>query len=144
MRSRVLIVVSLFLASPLSAGLVKPETRCGSPIPRESVKVLDVTELPPDKVAAFVREQVGGDYEIVKQEEVQASTVFGRAWKKAEKEAASLGCPFVVLLGSWREVTGFWKPDPSAAGPITPLKKDTATVLYLMALDETDAKAGGL
>lgn len=141
MRSRVLIVASLFIASPLAAGLVKPDLRCGSPIPRESVKVLDVSELPSDRVSAFVREQVGGDFEVVKEEEVQAGTVFGRAWRKAEKQAAALGCPFVVVLGSWREVTGLWK-DPNAAGPATPVTKDTATVLYLKPSVELGIQAG--
>jgi hypothetical protein len=134
--SKVTFAVLLLIALPLSAEIVKPNLRCGSPIPREGVKVLDVTELPPDKVGIFVREQVGGNFEIVKEEEVQAGTVFGRAWKKAEKQAAALGCPFVILLGSRREITGYWKPDPFAPGPATtPVTKDTAMVLYVMPSD---------
>ena len=136
MRGRVLIAMPLFIASALSARLVKPNLRCGDPIPRESVKVLDVRELPSDKVGDFVEEQVGGRFTIVKEEKVQASTIFGRAWKKAEKQAAALGCPFVVVVGSGRQVTGLWKPDPDAAGPGTPISKDTATVLYLKPSDE--------
>ncbi|HYH46161.1 MAG TPA: hypothetical protein VEG34_10785 [Thermoanaerobaculia bacterium] len=144
MRSPLLVAASLLLfAPPLTAGIVKPDFRCGPPLPRESVKVLDVTELPDHQLADFVREQVGGDFEIVKREEVQASTVFGRAWKKAEKQAAALGCPFVVLLGSWQEVTGYWKPDPSAPGVGAPLRKDTAQVMYLKPVPAAETATNG-
>lgn len=142
MCRKVVFAASLLIASSLSAGIVKPDLRCGNPIPRESVKVLDVTELPPYKAGDFVREQVGGDYEIVKEEEVQAGTIFGRAWKKAEKQAAALGCPFVILVGSRREFTGYWKADPDAAGPGTPMTKDTATVLYVMPAGGSDIETG--
>lgn len=132
MRNRTLILLSLLMASPLAADQARPDLRCGNPITRESVKVLDVSKVPSDKVEAFVREQVGGDFEVVKKEAIQAKSNFGRAWKKAEKQAASLGCPFVVVMDSEREVTGLSRlPNSEAAEAGASTTQDTATVLYL-------------
>ena len=132
MRSRTLIALSMLIASPLAANPVEQAARCGNPVPRESVRVLDVSELPSDEVEDFVREQVGGDFEVVRKEAVQAKSNFGRAWKKAEKQAASLGCPFVIVVDSTREVTGVLRMPNSEASELgAPHTQDTATVLYL-------------
>jgi hypothetical protein len=130
MSIKALIAVSLFLASPLAAGQSEADPRCGSSIPRKSVKVLDASELSSDKASTFVREQVGGDFEIVRREKLQANTAYGRVSKKAGKKAAALGCPFAVVVSSWREDAAL-RTDPGAEHPQTPETRDTATILYL-------------
>lgn len=144
MSIKALIAVSLFIASPLAAAQAEADPRCGSSIPRKSVKVLDASELPSDKVSPFVREQVGGDFEVVRQEKLQASTAYGQASKKAAKRAATLGCPFVVVVRSWREDAPL-RTDPGAEHPQTPETRDTATILYLMPrLSRADAGLRGV
>jgi hypothetical protein len=115
----------LLLALPVRADLIKPEARCGPPISRDSVQTLDISELPPEAGEAEVRRRFG-PVAVVRSKTVQARTAFGRAWKRAEQEAADLGCPFVVLLGRERVTTG-----GSIIGTaILPAKRDSVSVLY--------------
>lgn len=118
----------LFLLSfPASAKLIKPEARCGPAIPRESVTVLDISELPEEAGREQVRTQLG-EITPVRTQVVEAQTTVGRAWKRAEKLAAELGCPYVVVVRTWEETTGYkyneWlKTD-------VPLKKERAEVWF--------------
>jgi hypothetical protein len=100
------VLVLALVASVADAGdLIKPEARCGAPIARAEVQVLDVSELP-EKAAQEQIEKQFGAVTVVREATVEAQTTYGRAWKRAEKEAAELGCRYVVVLGQWREATG--------------------------------------
>jgi hypothetical protein len=122
--------IVFLLAGSASAELVKPNVRCGPPLKREQVKVLDVSELLPEQAADFVEEQAG-DIEIVKQERVEPATIFGKPWKKAEKLAADLGCPYVIVMGVWEEPTAGMPSDIfDPTSPRIPLTKNVAEVLY--------------
>lgn len=75
-----------------SAELVKPNVRCGPPLKREQVKVLDVSELLPEQAADFVAEQAG-EVEIVKRERVVPATIFGNPGRKPRGRPRSLAIP---------------------------------------------------
>lgn len=121
--------IALLVSGAASAELVKPNVQCGPPLKREQVKVLDVSELLPEQAADFVAEQAG-DVEIVKRERVVPATIFGRPWKKAERLAAELGCPYVIVLGVWEEPTAGMPSDIfDPTSPRIPTTKNVAEVL---------------
>jgi hypothetical protein len=133
----------VLLTGSAAAELVKPTLRCGPPLKREQVKVLDVSELLPEQAADFVTEQAG-DIEIVKREKVEPATIFGKPWKKAEKLAAELGCPYVIVVGTWEERTAGMPSDIfDPTSPRIPLTKNVAEVLYAKPaqLDEEEGNA---
>lgn len=130
---RVVVGVGLLwmVASSAGAEVIRPDLRCGPPIPREQVKVLDVSGLPADRAAAFIHEQVG-EVEVVKEEVVQARSAFGKAMKKAEKRAAEMGCAVVIVFTSGKAVVG----SAAVVNPGSPLivagpiRRDQSSVAY--------------
>jgi hypothetical protein len=131
--TRILGIVGLGLlafVARLEAAPIKPVLRCGSPIDRKEVKVVDVSDLDDAKAASFIEEQIG-KIEVVKQTTVQTRNAVGRAWKKAEHEAAEMGCPFVVVLSSGRVNTGgAVVVNPTGPIPIVaPVRRNEANVL---------------
>lgn len=119
-----LLFLSLLFPSPSTAKLVKVKGECGPPIPRSEVTVLDVSELPQDAQVAEVEKL--GDVEFTREAVVEVPR-FLKAWKRAEGEAADLGCPFVVVVGSWLEVKGLVS---TGNGFAVPAKKQAIRVLY--------------
>ncbi len=115
----------LLLAIPAQAELIKPDSKCGPAIPRESVKVLDISTMPEDAGQAEIQKRFGA-IQVVRSTAVQARTVFGHAWKRAEKEAAEMGCPYVVLLQSGSVVKGILVTPTY----IAPVKRDSVVVWY--------------
>lgn len=123
----------LLVAAPASAELVKPDLRCGPRIEREKVKVIDISELSPEDGVAFARDQIGGEWREVKREKVVAGTVFAGAWRDAEKKAAKLGCPFVILVDSWQEQTGTRPAEfGNEMSPRVPVYKNAVEAVYVM------------
>ncbi len=120
----------LLLAIPAQAELIKPNDKCGPAIPRESVKVLDISTMPDDAGQAAVQKQFGA-IQVVSSTTVQARTAFGHAWKRAEKEAAEMGCPYVVLLQHGKVLKGLFVAEPI----IGPIKRDSVVVLYAKPAD---------
>jgi hypothetical protein len=110
----------LILSTPAVAELVKPDLRCGPAIPRESVTVFDASELQPDAVQEAVRQRFG-ELTVVRTSTVQARTAITKAWKRAEQEAAEIGCPIVVLTQHGKAFKGFGV----MGGAVLPVRRDT-------------------
>lgn len=96
------LVVTPVIAQPISLA----PSRCGPPRSEDSVSVIDISTYPdPNTVGDAIREQMG-PYRIVRQEEITAKTAFGRAWKKAQRTAATMGCDLVLLVDTGRVTVG--------------------------------------
>jgi hypothetical protein len=131
------LVSAAALADPIR---LTPE-RCGPGIKEDRVVLLDLTGSPnPDALPEQIRQRVGL-YEVVRTEEVVARTAFGRAWKKAQREAAAAGCDLVLIVDSGAKIVGAvgtYVPFPRSGGMVlsAPTRRDSASVVYGRRLTE--------
>lgn len=123
------VLVALLLSAPGAAQIVSPapaKVRCGEPIPKDDVLVLDLEPFEDDEAAtdAFVSAHVR-DLEIRswKPETIRTRVRSDRkdrmsAMKRAQKTSAKRGCNVVLVLSAWEgyDEGAFAPPLPGAAG----------------------------
>lgn len=114
-------------------GIIRPDLRCGPELKRDEVKVLDVSELSPERAAEFIESQVGGPWEVVREiMGMRPSNLLDEAWKRARREAAKMGCRYVVILDTRREQFGTMATDIfDPKSPHRPTYKNVVDVLFV-------------